>query len=92
MYGGKPKFRNLATTGGGTLFPPHSLHPDVFRDDIFMNLCPTTDDLCFFAMAILKGTKTAPAGSSERITVIEESQTEALMYETRKGKSSMTRI
>lgn len=86
LYGGKPKFRNLATTGGGTLFPPHSLHPDVFRDDIFMDLCPTTDDLWFCAMAILNGTKTAPAGSSEKITVIEESQTEALMYDNTQGK------
>ena len=51
-----------------------------------MNLCPTTDDLWFCAMAILNDTKTAPAGSSEKITVIEESQTEALMYDNTQGK------
>lgn len=85
-YGTWPKFRNLATTGGGTLFPPHSLHPDVVRDDIFMNMCPTTDDLWFFAMAVLNGTKTAPAGKAYKIDIIEETQGEALMHDNVKGQ------
>lgn len=86
LLGDKPRFRNLATTGGGTLFPPHSLHPDVFRDDIFMKICPTTDDLWFCAMAILNGTKTSAAGRSARITVIEEAQFEALSDDNMRGK------
>lgn len=86
LLGDKPRFRNLATTGGGTLFPPYSLHPEVFRDDVFMDLCPTTDDLWFCAMAILNGTKTVPAGRSLKITLVEEAQTEALANDNMRGK------
>ena len=87
ISGSGPKFTNIATTGGGALFPPHSLHPDVIRDDVFMNLCPTTDDLWFWAMAVLNGTKTVPAGKYISIQVIEESQTEALSHDNLWGKN-----
>lgn len=85
-YGPKPKFRNLATTGGGTLFPPQSLHPEVFREEVFMNLCPTTDDLWFWAMAILNGTKIVPAGVPLNLTFIEEMQGEALLHDNVRGQ------
>lgn len=49
---------NLFFTGvGGVLYPPHSLHEEVFNEDIFMKISPTADDVWFNAMAKLKGTK-----------------------------------
>jgi hypothetical protein len=36
---------------GGILYPPHSLHQDVFKEHIFMDACPTTDDIWFYFMA-----------------------------------------
>lgn len=48
---------NFFTSGGGTLFPPNSLHEEVFNEKIFMDICPTADDIWFNAMARLKGTK-----------------------------------
>ncbi len=47
---------------GGILYPPHSLHPDVFRKDLFMTLSPTADDIWFKIMAILNNVscRTAP--------------------------------
>jgi protein O-GlcNAc transferase len=42
---------------GGVLYPPHSLSKKVFNKDLFMELSPTGDDLWFWAMAELKGTK-----------------------------------
>lgn len=37
---------------GGVLYPPHSLHPDTIKEDIFTELCPIADDLWFWIMAI----------------------------------------
>ena len=43
--------------GAGCLYPPNSLHEDVFKEKLFMSLCPSSDDVWFWAMALLKGTK-----------------------------------
>lgn len=44
------------TGGGGTIYPPNSLDPEVFDQDTFMRICPDADDVWFTAMAIKKGT------------------------------------
>ena len=44
------------TTGGGMLFPPNSLSPEVFREDIFTQLTPYADDIWFWAMSKLNNT------------------------------------
>lgn len=46
----------LMTGVGGVLYPPHSLHSDVCREDLFMNLARDADDIWFWAMAALQGT------------------------------------
>lgn len=43
---------------GGIMYPPKSLHADVLNQELFMELCPYGDDIWFYAMAILNGTKT----------------------------------
>lgn len=48
---------NFATGGGGILYPPHSLSHRVFEENLFMLLAPKADDVWFYAMAILNGTK-----------------------------------
>lgn len=48
---------NFFTGCGGTLFPPNSLHTETLNDNVFMNICPTADDVWFNAMARLKGTE-----------------------------------
>ncbi len=45
------------TGGGGILFPPDSLDKNVLDTQMFMKLCPTGDDIFWFAMMVLKGTK-----------------------------------
>jgi hypothetical protein len=44
------------TGGGGAIYPPNSLDPEVFNQDTFMRICPDADDVWFTAMAIKKGT------------------------------------
>ena len=56
----RPSFATMATSGGGTLFPPHCLHKDVLRDDIFMKIAQTTDDIWGWTQALRAGTKTIP--------------------------------
>lgn len=43
--------------GSGTLYPPNALYKDVCNESIFMDLCPTSDDIWFWANAVRNGTK-----------------------------------
>lgn len=52
--GDKPVF---PLGGAGTLYPPQSLHKDVTNKDLFMKLAPQADDIWFWAMAVMAGTK-----------------------------------
>lgn len=56
-YNYKPSFANVLMGGSGTLFPPHSLHPDVLNEEKILNFIPTQDDIYFWAMAVLNKTK-----------------------------------
>lgn len=53
----KPAFSNFCTTGAGVIYPPHILHPDVTRKELFSQLSPTADDVWFWAMAVANGVK-----------------------------------
>ena len=44
------------TGGAGTLYPPHSLSPEVFDENTFMSICPLADDIWIKAMSLLNGT------------------------------------
>lgn len=50
-------YLNFCTTGGGVLYPPGALYADVFNEELFTKLCPTADDIWFWAMATLNHTK-----------------------------------
>jgi len=50
-------YLNFPTNGAGTLFPPHSLNEKVTYDKLFRKLCPNTDDIWFWTMAVLNKTK-----------------------------------
>lgn len=43
-------------SGGGALFPPHSLYKDVTRTELFSNIAPHNDDYWIWAMAKLNKT------------------------------------
>lgn len=51
----RPTYLNKISSGLSCLFPPHSLHEDVLREDKFLTLAPTNDDLWFWLMAMLNG-------------------------------------
>lgn len=53
----EPSFNNFATGVGGVLYPPNCFYKDILREDLFMKLCPTADDIWFWAMSVLNGRK-----------------------------------
>lgn len=52
-----PTYTNFLTGVGGVLYPPHSLYKDVLKSSLFLKLAPYADDIWFWAMAVMKGTK-----------------------------------
>ena len=48
---------NLLNSGAGVLFPPHSFYKELAKEDVFLTICPTNDDVWFWAMTILNGCK-----------------------------------
>ncbi len=55
-YGGAT-YLHQQTGVGGVVYPAGLLHEDITREDIFMKIAGTNDDLWFWMMGILKGTK-----------------------------------
>lgn len=52
-----PAARDIFPTGNaGVLYPPASLHADLTRADLFMQLAPGADDIWLKAMSLLTGT------------------------------------
>jgi hypothetical protein len=58
-----PAMRLLPLGVGGVLYPPGSLHSEIFNENVFLQICPTADDIWFKAMSLLNGVqccKSAP--------------------------------
>jgi hypothetical protein len=51
-----PNFDIFFTSGGGTLFPPHSLHKEVLNDAVFKKYCFYADDIWLNIMGRLNAT------------------------------------
>ena len=51
----RPTYLQKLTGCGSVLYPPRSLHEDVLREDKFMTLAPTSDDIWFWLMGVLNG-------------------------------------
>lgn len=69
-----PRYRNEFMTGYGTLFPPHSLSEKVFDRETFMKEIPTNDDIWFWAMAVLNGTKIIVNPEGFKLHLIENKE------------------
>ena len=54
-----PSYTNFMTGAGGILYAPGCFHEDVLNVDKFQALCPHGDDIWFWAMALLNGTRIA---------------------------------
>ncbi len=52
-----PSFNNFLTGVGGVLYPVNIFYKDILKEDLFKQLCPNADDIWFWAMCVLNGTK-----------------------------------
>ncbi|MGV0961460.1 MAG: hypothetical protein ACOYB1_16670 [Limnohabitans sp.] len=57
-----PSMKLFPTGVGGVLYAPDHLHSDVFNEEVFLELCPTADDVWLKAMSMLKGTACKKVG------------------------------
>jgi hypothetical protein len=66
INGSKASALNFATGVGGVLYPPHSLHSDVTKSEVFMEICPRGDDIWLYWMARMRGYKFISPGPSKK--------------------------
>lgn len=76
----KASYLNKLVGVGGVLYPPNSLHCDVCNRELFTNLAPTNDDIWFWLMAVLNGTrvKVIPNNNPKPIEVYEKVKSDKL--------------
>ena len=63
----RPSTDLVPTTGAGALYPPHCLSSEVTDAQLFQRICPTADDLWFYAMARRAGTLVMKAAGRFRV-------------------------
>lgn len=68
----------MATTGAGTLFPPHILPEETFNMDNMLSLCPTADDVWLMFMAALNHVPVVPPEKLRKLQYIDGTQEERL--------------
>lgn len=90
----KPGFRVYPYGTGGVLYPPGALDPQVQDVELFTRLCPTEDDVWFKAMALLKGTPTAPTnlGIKPKHHNVRGSQIVALRHQNYLAKRQQSQL
>ena len=82
-----PTYLHKVTGCGGCLYPPHSLHPDALREELFMGLAPTNDDIWFWLMGALNGYKVnVVEGNLPRLHYVPGSQEDALWKQNDQGE------
>lgn len=72
----------FATGGGGTLYPPNSLHDELLNKEVFKKLCFLADDIWLKCMALKQGTKVITNSRYNKDPLsIRKSQMEKLVSE-----------
>ena len=85
----KPCYNLFCTTGSGIIYPPHLFSNEVFNEEAFMKLAPTSDDLWFWAMTILQGVKiNVVKNNIDKIECIENTQADSLWEINKRGGDS----
>lgn len=71
----KSSFLYKVTGCGGVLYPPHCMAEDILREDIFLKICSTNDDIWFWLMAVLNGVRiSVPKHNIPKLHYVESTQ------------------
>ena len=76
-----PSVQLFATTGAGTLFPPHSLPDNAFEAEAIKELCLNADDVWINEMIRRNGMKVVAATAHQNLEYIPDTQEVALCHE-----------
>lgn len=76
------------TGGMGTIYAPGALHSDVINPKLFMELCPSADDIWLYWMYRLSGIEAQKIGDRIRIVEWEGSQAENLRSVNLSGRGN----
>lgn len=52
-----PGYKNFLTSGAGALYKKDFFHADILKRELFLDLSPSADDIWFWSMIVLNGTK-----------------------------------
>jgi hypothetical protein len=88
-----PSFYNFATGVGGALYPPlnsNIYYKDLTNENLFTELCPSADDIWFWAMEILQGTKVNIVENCKKYSVVNWDREIDLSSETRLGAKNLS--
>lgn len=86
-----PTYLHKLTGAGGVLYPGNVFYKDILNEQIFRDVCTTNDDIWFWLMAVLNGTKTAQvAGSkSTMLLYVGNSQKGETLCKINDGKDNL---
>ena len=85
-YVDEPRMDLFATTGAGTLFPPHCMHDAALDDEGAMECCPNADDVWLKLMQTMAGTPVVLSEEQRGIkTIAETAHTGLWRGNVRKG-------
>ena len=83
-------YKNTIIGCGGVLYPPKSLDARVTDEEAFQSIIPTQDDIWFWAMAVLNGTKIKVVSSYDmQIRNVENTQQYGLCKLNKSGKKGL---
>ena len=74
----EPRGDLIATTGAGTLFPPHILTKETLDTERIETLCPTADDIWLKCMSALNHIEVVPPDRARKLKYISGTQEETL--------------
>lgn len=77
---GRPSMQLFATTGAGTLYPPHMLPEETFNKEEILELCPIADDVWLKCMELIAGVKVVAATDQQGLEYVPDTQEEALFH------------
>lgn len=78
ISGKNPGYFNQQLGGTGCLYPPHCLNDDVLYNEKLYHLLPTSDDVAFWAMAVLNKTKIKVVNENWSIHTIDRTKETSL--------------
>ena len=77
---GIPSLMLFSTSGGGTLYPPHCMHKELFNEDAIQSLCLYADDVWLKIMQLMNNTPTVMVQPDRPLNLIKGTQDEALWH------------